>query len=68
MTLSLPMPARITWPDPRIDAVRVQVTVIACAMGFVIGNGLMVFFGSVSALASDEGDFTTLLLGMGMIS
>ena len=41
--------------------------VIACAMGFVIGNGLMVFFGAVSALAFGEGDFTTLLLGMGMI-
>ena len=41
--------------------------VIACAMGFVIGNGLMVFFGAVSALAFGEGDFTTLLLSMGMI-
>ena len=27
MTLSLPMPARLTWPDPRIDAVRGQVAV-----------------------------------------
>ena len=41
--------------------------VIASAMGFVIGNGLMVFFGAVSALAFGEGDFTTLLLSMGMI-
>lgn len=41
--------------------------VIACAVGFVIGNGLMVFFGAVSALAFGEGDFTTLLLSMGMI-
>ncbi|WP_114853152.1 cytosine permease [Brachybacterium sp. YJGR34] len=41
--------------------------VIACAMGFVIGNGLMVFFGAVAALAFGEGDFTTLLLSMGMI-
>jgi len=41
--------------------------VLACAMGFVIGNGLMVFFGAVAALAFGEGDFTTLLLGMGMI-
>jgi len=41
--------------------------VIASTMGFVIGNGLMVFFGAVSALAFGEGDFTTLLLSMGMI-
>ena len=27
VTLSLPMPARFTWPDPRIDAVRGQVAV-----------------------------------------
>ena len=27
VTLSLPMPARLTWPDPRIDAVRGQVAV-----------------------------------------
>ena len=48
-------------------AQRGRDAVIACAMGFVIGNGLMVFFGAVSALAFGEGDFTTLLLGMGMI-
>ncbi|MFC0674186.1 cytosine permease [Brachybacterium hainanense] len=41
--------------------------VLACGMGFVIGNGLMVFFGAVAALAFGEGDFTTLLLSMGMI-
>src|SRR5699024_7711679 len=27
VTLSLPMPARFSWPDPRIDAVRGQVAV-----------------------------------------
>src|SRR5699024_10775751 len=40
--------------------------VIACAMGSVIGNGLMVFFGAVSALAFGGGAFTTLLLGVGL--
>lgn len=41
--------------------------VIACVLGFVVGNGLMVFFGAVAALAFGEGDFTTLLVSMGMI-
>lgn len=41
--------------------------VIACVLGFVVGNGLMVFFGAVAALAFGEGDFTTLLLSMGLI-
>ncbi|GAA2095478.1 cytosine permease [Brevibacterium salitolerans] len=41
--------------------------VVACGIGFVVGNGLMVFFGAVAALAFGEGDFTTLLISMGMI-
>lgn len=41
--------------------------VLACVVGFVIGNGLMIFFGAVAALAFGEGDFTTLLVQMGMI-
>lgn len=41
--------------------------VAACVVGFVIGNGLMIFFGAVAALAFGEGDFTTLLVQMGMI-
>src|SRR5699024_4059495 len=46
---------------------RGRAAVTACAMVFVIGIGLMVFFGAVSALAFGEGDCTTLLLSMGMI-
>ncbi|MYM18542.1 cytosine permease [Brevibacterium sp. 5221] len=41
--------------------------VVACGIGFIVGNGLMVFFGAVAALAFGEGDFTTLLISMGMI-
>ncbi|MGO2775016.1 MAG: cytosine permease [Brachybacterium tyrofermentans] len=48
-------------------AKRGRDAVVACAVGFAIGNGLMVFFGAVAAIAFGEGDFTTLLLGMGMI-
>lgn len=41
--------------------------VTACVLGFIIGNGAMVFFGAVAALAFGEGDFTTLLIRMGMV-
>lgn len=39
----------------------------AAAVGFFIGNGLMIFFGAVGALTYGEGDFTQLLYTMGLI-
>jgi cytosine permease len=41
--------------------------VFACVMGFIVGNGMMIFFGAVAALAFGEGDFTTLLISMGLV-
>lgn len=41
--------------------------IMACMLGFIVGNGAMVFFGAVAALAFGEGDFTTLLISMGMV-
>ncbi|WP_241152900.1 cytosine permease [Neoactinobaculum massilliense] len=37
-----------------------------CVAGFLVGNGAMVFFGAVAALAFGQGDFTLLLISMGM--
>lgn len=39
----------------------------ASAVGFFIGNGLMIFFGAIGALTYGEGDFTQLLYTMGLI-
>lgn len=40
----------------------------AAAVGFFIGNGLMIFFGAIGALTYGEGDFTLLLYKMGLIA
>lgn len=40
--------------------------VTGCIIGFILGNGAMVFFGAVAALAFGEADFVKLLVGMGL--
>jgi cytosine permease len=39
----------------------------ACVIGFLIGNGLMIFFGAVGALSFGEGDFVLVLYQLGLI-
>lgn len=42
--------------------------VIACVIGFLIGNGLMIFLGAVGAMTVGEGDFVLVLYQMGLIT
>jgi cytosine permease len=39
----------------------------ACVIGFLIGNGLMIFFGAVGALTFGEGDFVLVLYQLGLV-
>ncbi|WP_336033005.1 cytosine permease [Geodermatophilus sp. FMUSA9-8] len=39
----------------------------ACVIGFLVGNGLMVFFGAVGALTFGEGDFVLVLYQLGLV-
>lgn len=39
----------------------------ACLIGFLIGNGLMIFFGAIGALSFDEGDFVLVLYQLGLV-
>jgi cytosine permease len=39
----------------------------ACAIGFLVGNGLMVFLGAVGALTFGEGDFVLVLYQLGLV-
>ncbi|MGY1639747.1 cytosine permease [Geodermatophilus sp. SYSU D00703] len=39
----------------------------ACIIGFLIGNGLMIFFGAVGALTFGEGDFVLVLYQLGLV-
>ena len=41
--------------------------VVACAIGFLIGNGLMIFFGATGAMTFGEGDFVLVLYQLGLI-
>lgn len=41
--------------------------VIACLVGFLIGNGLMIFFGAIGAITFGEGDFVLVLYQLGLI-
>ncbi len=41
--------------------------VLACVIGFLVGNGLMIFFGAVGAMTTGEGDFVLVLFNMGLI-
>nr|WP_272928706.1 cytosine permease [Leucobacter luti] len=41
--------------------------VIACVVGFLIGNGLMIFFGAIGAITFGEGDFVLVLFQLGLI-
>ncbi|MFE6997826.1 cytosine permease [Microbacterium sp. NPDC057659] len=41
--------------------------VLACVIGFLIGNGLMIFFGAIGAIAFDEGDFVLVLFNLGLV-
>ncbi len=39
----------------------------ACVIGFLIGNGLMIFFGAIGAITFGEGDFVLVLFNLGLI-
>lgn len=59
VSLSLPMPARFTWPDPRIDAVRGQVAVergplVYCLESADLGEDVESAVVDVSAGLQDE--------------
>jgi cytosine permease len=41
--------------------------VLACVVGFLVGNGLMIFFGAIGAITFGEGDFVLVLFNLGMI-
>ncbi|MDT9593221.1 cytosine permease [Nocardioides zeae] len=41
--------------------------VVACCVGFLIGNGLMIFFGAVGAMTFGEGDFVLVLYQLGLV-
>lgn len=41
--------------------------VLACLVGFLIGNALMIFFGAVGAITFGEGDFVLILYRMGLV-
>lgn len=41
--------------------------IIACLVGFLIGNGLMIFFGAIGAITFGEGDFVLVLYQLGLI-
>lgn len=41
--------------------------VLACCVGFLIGNGLMIFFGAVGAMTFGEGDFVLVLYQLGLV-
>jgi len=41
--------------------------VLACVIGFLVGNGLMIFFGAIGAITFGEGDFVLVLFNLGMI-
>ena len=39
----------------------------ACVIGFLIGNGLMIFFGAIGAITFGEGDFVLVLYQLGLV-
>ncbi|MDN7119798.1 cytosine permease [Nocardioides sp. ChNu-153] len=41
--------------------------VLACCIGFLVGNGLMIFFGAVGAMTFGEGDFVLVLYQLGLV-
>ena len=41
--------------------------VIACLVGFLIGNALMVFFGAIGSITFGVGDFVQVLFSLGMV-
>ncbi|WP_341729408.1 cytosine permease [Brooklawnia sp.] len=41
--------------------------VLAALIGFLIGNGLMIFFGAVGAITFGEGDFVLVLYDLGLV-
>lgn len=41
--------------------------VIACGIGFLIGNGMMIFLGATGAMTFGEGDFVLVLYQLGLV-
>lgn len=41
--------------------------VLACLIGFLIGNGLMILFGAIGAITFGEGDFVLVLYQLGLV-
>ena len=39
----------------------------ACVIGFLVGNGLMIFFGAIGAITFGEGDFVLVLYELGLV-
>ncbi|MHA2788014.1 cytosine permease [Corynebacterium sp. S7] len=42
--------------------------VFACLIGFLVGNGLMIFFGAIGAITFGEGDFVVILYQLGLVA
>jgi cytosine permease len=41
--------------------------VLACLIGFLVGNGLMILFGAIGAITFGEGDFVLVLYQLGLV-
>ncbi|TNM48160.1 cytosine permease [Nocardioides albidus] len=41
---------------------------LACVIGFLIGNGLMIFFGATGAMTFGQGDFVLVLYDLGLVT
>lgn len=41
--------------------------IVASVLGFLIGNGLMIFFGAIGAITFGEGDFVLVLYELGLV-
>ncbi|HLR83609.1 MAG TPA: cytosine permease [Nocardioidaceae bacterium] len=39
----------------------------ACVIGFLVGNGMMIFFGAIGAITFGEGDFVLVLYQLGLV-
>ncbi|MFD9668197.1 cytosine permease [Rhodococcus sp. NPDC059968] len=40
---------------------------LACMIGFLVGNGLMILFGAIGAITFHEGDFVLVLYNLGLV-
>jgi len=44
-----------------------RAAVLACLIGFLVGNGLMILFGAIGAITFGQGDFVLVLYELGLV-